>query len=323
MTVSDFPETLSILEGTHITSLDQMAPRPVRLRAFHGTTQEFDTFHAKNFMHEGHFGQVVYFTSCIDDARCNYASSAGPDLQRKIENKAEILEDEFSTDVDMMDLDPEDLRRAAVQQAEDEFIGSVQDIHEVVLTLENPFMVGGEFAPRRLLFPELENIPTEARLKVMKDEGLDWDELEERMEEFEDFIFEAEDALLEEHVDRVNMAALRACQDLGCDAIDLIDLLGSIYEVTHADLDHLFRNNEKILYLENDDGTHLSCSLLSRTLMHLGFDSIILFHADLAFKSMGICPETTHIHILPGFESAIKPVALIRDDEQIYAEMAA
>lgn len=323
MTVSDFPETLPILEGTHITSLDERAPRPVRLRAFHGTTQDFDTFDAGNFMHEGHFGQVIYFTSCIDDARRNYASSAGPDLQRKIENRAENLEDEFSTDADMADLDQEILARAARQQAERELIGSVQDIHEVVLTLKNPFMVGGEFASRRLLFPELEDVLTEARLKVMEDEGLDEDEIEERMEEFEDFIFEAEDALLEEHVDRVNMAALRACRDLRCDAINLVDLLGSLHDTTHADLDHLFRNHEEIIYLDDEEGTHVSCSLLSRTLMHLGFDSIVLFHADHAFQSMSMCPETTHIHILPGSEAAIEPVALIRDGEMIHRPLAA
>lgn len=57
----------------------------MNVKAFHGTTCEFESFSLENSNLEGMLGGVLYFTDSYDDALENYASPTGPDLTTKIE----------------------------------------------------------------------------------------------------------------------------------------------------------------------------------------------------------------------------------------------
>ena len=63
------------------------------LRVYHGTTHDFSKFNPKAGSREGHYGQVLYFTSNPGDASDNYAG-IGPDMDVKIDMEADRLDNE-------------------------------------------------------------------------------------------------------------------------------------------------------------------------------------------------------------------------------------
>jgi hypothetical protein len=66
---------------------------------YHGTTHNFDTFDLSKGDPEGYYGRGVYATNNLDDADLNYSSLTGPDLQVKIERRAEQLASEAGEDL--------------------------------------------------------------------------------------------------------------------------------------------------------------------------------------------------------------------------------
>lgn len=69
---------------------------------YHATTHDFDTFSLERANPENHYGKAFYLTDSVDDANKNYAG-IGPDLQQRIELRAERLADET------MDMDEQDI----------------------------------------------------------------------------------------------------------------------------------------------------------------------------------------------------------------------
>ena len=61
---------------------------------YHATTHDFDTFSMNRANPENHYGKGFYLTDSVDDANLNYAG-IGPDLEMRIDQRAEILADEF------------------------------------------------------------------------------------------------------------------------------------------------------------------------------------------------------------------------------------
>lgn len=80
-----------VIDPGQINETDFSGPGPYIMRAFHGTTHDFDVFDASiNGSKEGQFGAVNYFSSSESDASGNY-SGEGPDLTSRIERRAEEL----------------------------------------------------------------------------------------------------------------------------------------------------------------------------------------------------------------------------------------
>lgn len=74
------------------------------VKAYHGTTHEFDTFSDRGANPENHHGKAYYFSNQPRDAGSNYAGT-GPDLTARIEQAAERIvnnaaeDEEFATDL--------------------------------------------------------------------------------------------------------------------------------------------------------------------------------------------------------------------------------
>lgn len=317
--ISSIADATPILDGVNIHALAKPGV-PLRLRGFHGTTQDFDVFDTGKAWDMGHFGRVLYFTSSLDDAQRNYASPDGPDIRCKVERRAETIENDlwneggFPEDVD---LHPEAERRA-----EEEIVGDTPMVHEVLLTLHAPFFAHCDHANHQMLLPGTDEAFHRASEQVRLESEYDEDEFEERFDEFEEEILQAEDDILGEEIDRLLTAFNQACADLGSDHIDLLAHIPHHCELTHATFEQVFRS-EPFCYLEDLNGELINNSLLSLTLSYLGYDSILLFNANKAFASMSMDPHTTHIHILPGHEGNITTLARTELTPEICAAMAA
>ena len=80
-----------VISPEAINDSDFSGPGPFVMRAYHGTTHEFEAFDAsQKGTKEGQFGAVNYFTSSQADADQNYAGE-GPDLTQRIEMRAESI----------------------------------------------------------------------------------------------------------------------------------------------------------------------------------------------------------------------------------------
>lgn len=90
---------------------------------YHATTHDFDTFSLDRANPENHYGKGFYLTDSVQDANANYAG-IGPDLEIRIERRAEQLADE------LMDMSPEEIADTAKQLGVDDSfidIGKIED----------------------------------------------------------------------------------------------------------------------------------------------------------------------------------------------------
>ena len=102
------------------------------LVVYHGTTHDFEEFQTGKGNSEGHYGgNVFYFTTSKDDASRNYAGE-GPDLTRRIEQRAERLYD-YGEVADM-----DEARQVAKSELKGTHEGAVLPVY---LSLKNPVIV--------------------------------------------------------------------------------------------------------------------------------------------------------------------------------------
>ena len=72
------------------------------MRVYHGTYDDFTTFNLDHTKNANDLGKGFYFTNKIDDAKNNYASSNGGDVQTKIEELAyELFQEKGYTEDDL------------------------------------------------------------------------------------------------------------------------------------------------------------------------------------------------------------------------------
>lgn len=72
------------------------------MRVYHGTYDDFTTFNLDHTKNANDLGKGFYFTNKIDDAKNNYASSDGGDVQTKIEELAyELFQEKGYTEDDL------------------------------------------------------------------------------------------------------------------------------------------------------------------------------------------------------------------------------
>ena len=101
---------------------------------YHGTTHDFDEFDDERGNIENNFGIGFYFSSSRDDVDVNYDSTEGADLLNRIDQMAERL---MSEDDDLSLFQ-------ATRIATDELSGQENRIIEVVLSVQNPMIIGGK-----------------------------------------------------------------------------------------------------------------------------------------------------------------------------------
>jgi len=312
-----------VIDPYDINDFDFKGPGPFVFRAYHGTTNDFTEFDASvKGTKEGQFGAVNYFTSDEGDAQQNYAGE-GPDLTSRIETRAEQIEQELGDnpmeDSEIADLAethglefnpesetyPEELPKA---MARDELAGGKEQVLEVFIRTEKPFIVG-EGSPWLDFF---EDITEEAMAERVADNtGEDIADILENREEYEDAMDEARWELMDEAgnplVDAIETVARRY---EGVDAQQIQeDLMDYTTEVTHQKLEEALRASEGLAYAEDySEGGLVGYHMMGEIIQELGFDSIILKDANERFPGMSMGGNTAHIHVFDANNTNIKHV---------------
>jgi hypothetical protein len=290
-----------ILYQGDINDTDFSGPGPYVMRAFHGTTHDFEEFNASiRGTREGHFGAVNYFTSSQADAAGNYGAE-GQDLTNRITQRAEQIVRENDWEYD----DPR-----AADMARQEIAGGDERVLEVFIRTERPFLVGGNQSPF-VEFIDFSEMERQAIERVAEDEGLTVEEIEQNRDDYEDQI---DDARFEIEGDTPN-PLIEAVQTVAAryDA-DTSDLLDRLYEVgsegtTHSQLEDMLRASETVAYAEDPEtGDLVGYHMLAEIIKELGFDSIILKDAAQRLERMDIEPGTAHVQVFDEFNTNIKSV---------------
>lgn len=102
------------------------------LVVYHGTPGDFSVFQRERANPESDFGAGFYFSNTPDDVASNYAGM-GPDLEQKIERRAEQIEGEEGIDME-----------EARARAKGEYMSHLGATMPVFLKMENPAIVGGK-----------------------------------------------------------------------------------------------------------------------------------------------------------------------------------
>lgn len=300
-----------VIDPEDVNDTDFRGEGPWVVRVYHGTTHTFEQFDASvSGNKEGQFGAVNYFTTSFDDASGNYGAD-GADLTIRIEQRAERLQQDMEDDPDAFGLTEDaDIEEVARERARAELAGQTEQVLEVFVRTEKPFVVGGDANPF-IEFSDFEALEQQALERVADDEGLSVEEVQEQRDEFEDAIDEARWEIEAEEPN----ALVEAIQNVADrNDIDASELMGDIAEFsteggTHTDLEALLRQSEAIAYAEDpEDGGLIGYHVLAEVIQELGFDSIILKDANERFSTMDMEAGTAHVHVFDSDNTNVKSV---------------
>lgn len=314
----------AVIEPDEINDMDFTGEGPFVMRAYHGTTHDFEEFDASlrgNL--EGQFGAVNYFTSSEYDADRNY-TSGGPDLTIRIEQRAEQLANklddmaEETPDVAkrmvselglvVRDVNDHDLVAKAI--AERELSGESEQVMELFIRTNKPFVVGTGDSPF-IEFVDFEAIQEQAIEQVADNNGVEVSEVESNRDDYED---EIDEARWEIEVDTENDLFVAIDTVANRYGIDGAELYGAVSELvlegtTSSELEQLLREQEQLTYAEHPEtGALAGYHALAEIIQELGFDSIILKDANDRFSNMDMVEGTAHIHIFDANNTNIKSV---------------
>jgi len=308
-----------VIESDEINDFDFTGEGPFVVKAFHGTTHEFDAFDATKGNFEGQFGAVNYFTSSESDASDNYAGE-GPDLTNRIDQRAERLEYDIQEVIDDEGLDAaikqfipdadqfiEDASDIAQVLAKAELSGGQDQTLELYVKTEKPFIVGGE--DQWLEFVDNDAIQIDAIEQVAEENDVTVEEVNENFEEYEDQVdekrWDIESEIEHPLVEAIQAVAYR-------NDIDASELSSQIHdlgsEATSNAIESLMRESESTMYAESEEGDFIGSHLIGEIIQELGYDSIILKNAEDRFGNMNIESGTTHIHVFDSGKTNIKSV---------------
>ncbi|MFK7942609.1 MAG: hypothetical protein AB8B85_06825, partial [Paracoccaceae bacterium] len=316
-------ENYSIIQPEDVNDFDFRGDGPFVMRAFHGTTHDFEKFDASvKGAKEGHFGAVNYFSTSDADADANY-SGEGPDLTGRIERKAEPLADEIQDAIDADGVDAarefwnitdaewsEDTMDVARAIARRSLSGGNQNLLEVYVRSERPFVVGGDQSPF-IEFRDMEALDRDALERTANNEGVSVEEIESNRDDYEDQIDEARWEIESETPSELFDAVEAVAMDNELDAQELfsavadLDIEGS----NHSALEAQMRGAEAFQYVEDAETDDIiSNHVIAQVIKELGFDAIILKAADQRFNNMDIEPGIAHIQVFDEFNTNIKSV---------------
>lgn len=316
-----------VIDPNEINETDFSGDGPFVMRAFHGTTHDFEQFDASiKGTKEGQFGAVNYFTSSEDDASQNYGGE-GPDLTGRIERVAEPLTDEL-TDVykDMGENDAafstfiageygeqyskiEDIADIATAVARDRVAGAGERVLEVYVRTEKPFVVG-DGSPW-IDFVDFVGLEDRAVRQVAEDNGITFADVQTDRDDYQDQIDDARWELESEIENPLIEAIQSVATRYDADASEIFNSVVDIQTegTTTSELEEILRASEGLAYAEDPDTAELvGYHMLGEIIEELGFDSIILKNADDRFATMQMEGETTHVHVFDRNNTNIKSV---------------
>lgn len=308
-----------VIPSDKINDTDFTKPGPFVMRAFHATTHEFEAFNASvRGNRAGQFGAVNYFTSSKSDAEVNYLAD-GPDNTATIETRAERLADQIQDVVE-----DEGLEAAQEQYGEDTYdedtlewarnivgrqvLGDTEQVLEVFIRTEKPFVVGEPSNQPFIEFVDFEALQQQAVERVAEDQGVDPVDLD--TDEFSDQIDEARWEIESDTPNRLTAAIEKVAARHKL--LDPQQLLSDLYDLTTegarpSDLEAILR--DKLVYTEDPEtGDLIGNHVLGEILLELGYDSIILKNANARFKNMQMPRGTAHVHVFDSFNTNIKSV---------------
>jgi hypothetical protein len=298
-----------MLIGSDLISHDWDQDGPFLVRGFHGTTHDFQAFSLERSTHDGQFGKVHYFTSCVMDADGNYASEDGPDLKNRLENLTERLEYDIQDDLDAAGLDEDAdcdaIRARAEEMAREALIGDTPRVLELCLRLNRPFVIDASGLTDRPMFEEPFDY-CDALQAVADEHDISISEVEDDPSQYEDRVYEVLDAAQDDLHEKLTQGLILGSYHLDCKTPDLPDFIVPLSEVTCNRFESLFKEDDQICHLDNEEGELVSSSLFASVIEHLGYDSIVLLNADKRFRTMNMMPGTTHIHLMPSARSQVK-----------------
>jgi len=220
---------------------------------YHGTTHDFDEFDDERGNIENNFGIGFYFSSSRDDVDVNYDSTDGPDLLNRIDQMTERL---------MAEDDNLSLFQAT-RIATDELSGQENRIIEVVLSVQNPMVIGGK---------------NENTFEYNYDE-----ETGEETGSYIDFIEALRRASYKYYDVDIDKAISDMFENAGID-------FGGATDVFKA-----LRQSEGIAYAMDENGNLASGELLREAIELAGFDGIVDNNVFNKFRMDGTYPDTSHV----------------------------
>ena len=225
-------------------------------KVMHGSTHAFEVFDPSKGDEEGFYGKGIYFTDSKVDVNSNYGTAEGPDLNGRIDRRAEQLMDE------MDGTEAPDWRDAAYAQARKEIMGQTQGlVYVTYLRILKPVVVTPNGGTRF--------------------EGGRWDPKNE------DNYIESR-----QHI-KLYDCTLRSCYELGCDGgriwQDVNEGLETYDGYTAYQFEEVIREGDEAMNVQGGPGP-----LIARIWQFMGFDGIIM-NAEAQFgKSMEMSPGTNH-----------------------------
>lgn len=260
------------------------------LAVFHGTTHDFRAFNRQKGNPEGDWGRGFYFSNEPEDVGHNYAG-VGPDLQMKIEARAEAIENELvnalidagKTPPNYGDPAAKRMRAKAMKQAKAELVGHGGATMKVHLAIKNPLVIGGDgdmFLAAEYEYEDPNDPESDIKgvagpavklLQAVEEQGYRYD------------------------IDRVGDSGTGSLlegvvSDGGAWASDLVKSL----------------KESEILSLYDDEGRHVGSEVLRAAIEDAGYDGIIDHTVDIKFGSQskrglmgtggmkGMDPDTVH-----------------------------
>lgn len=345
--------TDEVIEAADVNDFDFSGEGPFVMRAFHGTTHEFDTFNAgKRGQKEGQFGAVNYFTTGQRDVEENYAGE-GPDLTQRIERRTEQLADKLQEQFEEKGRDKVvaslyrstgELRIASAVVADmDDFDAAMEigrvlarrelkggdgKVMEVFVRTEKPFVVGGD-TDVWAEFTDTAAVEQAAIERVAENEDLTVEEVQEQRDDFEEQIDEARWEIENETPNALTTAVENVAARFD---LDPAEVFGDLFEVaadgtvTHTQMEATLRASEQLGYAEDPEtGELIGFHVMAELIRELGFDSIILKNADQRFPNMDMEEGTVHIHVFDEHNTNIKSAtdnsgAFSADSANIYQQ---
>lgn len=330
-------------EGAEIVeepqSVDFQSGVPVVVKAFHGTTHEFNEIEPSITNIENYYGRGLYLSSSEQDVWANYQGD-GPDLTRRIDAEAEAIEVSYEDDEILDD------------QIAEELGLSVEEVKRLVED-EGTSGVAKRLAEKRLVgeHPEGKAMELYAKMKnplVLTPDGgtefimeVDWDYYREMAEEDEyvekdEYVDEdgefdkdgyeealedaARDLYYEDYNPEVsgNGAKLQDAISMAARDFDDIDegMIWSMLEEEFSNFEDgvsaqavfdYMRNSEEMFATDPDTGKLVNGEFLRRIAEELGYDGIIM-DADHANDSWHMEIEEGTRHFIVWGKNQIKSV---------------
>ena len=316
----DWIQDSVVLDPENLSAQAMNGKGPFVIRGFHGTMRQFEIFdlHAHANM-EAQFGPVLYFSTSANDAWSNYALASGQDVRIKISNMQDRLFDEIDYNPDQFGLgeDPsaDEISERARSLARAHVIGDnpVSTLLDCGLRFSNPFIIDPS---KRWQIPGFSSHDD-----ITPDLPYPEDGDEDAMESW----YEALDELREKQNQRLMDAFSAAESALGMDVGSLRvpqRLLDDRFDGTSTDLeDAVIAETD---YAEHPEtGALLSNAIVGQVVRALGFDAIILLHANRRFHNMSMDQATHHIHLFEHKPETIQIFDRIKEDEPVQLACAA